>query len=163
MAFCPNCGTSIADDVKFCPSCGTGVSGETQQTTQHPSGGGYTQPDPNDAEQNKLMAIIAYILFFIPLLTGDHKKSPFVKFHTNQGTVLFLVAITATVAWQIISLILSLILSRIPIPLFGCFLSLVSICLSLAILILVVLGILNAANGKTIPLPIIGDKWTIIK
>ena len=31
------------------------------------------------------MAIIAYILFFVPLLTGDRKKSPFVKFHTNQG------------------------------------------------------------------------------
>jgi len=42
-----------------------------------------------DVEQNKGMAIIAYILFFIPILTGDHKKSRFVMYHTNQGLVLF--------------------------------------------------------------------------
>jgi uncharacterized membrane protein len=157
MAFCPNCGTSIADDVKFCPSCGANVSGEAAQTTNQSQ-----QPDANDAEQNKLMAIIAYILFFIPLLTGDHKKSPFVKYHTNQGTVLFLVAITTNVAWFILSTILSMILSRLHVPFFGCLLSLLGILFPLAILALCVLGIINAAKGKTIPLPVIG-KWTIIK
>ncbi|MDR1841398.1 MAG: zinc-ribbon domain-containing protein [Holophagales bacterium] len=160
MAFCPNCGTSIPDDVKFCPSCGASALGEAKQTQQ--TTGAQAQPDPNDAEQNKLMAIIAYILFFIPLLTGDHQKSPFVKFHTNQGTVLFLVAITANIAWWILSTILSIILARLHVPFIGCFLSLVGILFPLATLILCVLGIINAANGKTIPLPVIG-KWTIIK
>jgi len=159
MAFCPNCGTSIADDVKFCPSCGASASGEANTAN---STGAVAQPDPNDAEQNKLMAIIAYILFFIPLLTGDHQKSPFVKFHTNQGTVLFLVAITTNIAWWILSTILSIILAKLHVSFFGCFLSLVGILFPLAVLVLCVLGIINAANGKTIPLPVIG-KWTIIK
>jgi len=136
MAICPNCGISCADDVKFCPSCGASISGEAQQ------------PDTNDAEQNKLMAIIAYILFFIPLLTGDHQKSPFVKFHANQGTVLFLVSVGAQVASSILMVV---VIGCILSPLFG-----------IASLILCVLGIINAANGKTVPLPVIG-KWTIIK
>ncbi|HOE15288.1 MAG TPA: hypothetical protein PLH82_01145 [Candidatus Paceibacterota bacterium] len=40
-------------------------------------------------EKNTGMAILAYILFFIPLLT-DSKKDPFVKYHVKQGLVLFI-------------------------------------------------------------------------
>jgi len=40
-------------------------------------------------EKNTGMAIVAYILFFIPLLT-DAKKDPFVKYHVKQGLVIFL-------------------------------------------------------------------------
>ena len=51
--------------------------------------------DPQDAEKNKAMAIVGYIipiLFFIPLVT-DAKNSPFAKFHANQqlNFLLFLV------------------------------------------------------------------------
>jgi len=35
------------------------------------------------------MAILAYILFFIPLLT-DSKNDPYVKYHIKQGLVLFI-------------------------------------------------------------------------
>ena len=47
-------------------------------------------PDPNDVQSNKVMAILAYfgILFLIPLLAA--KESPFARYHTNQGLVLFL-------------------------------------------------------------------------
>ena len=131
MVYCVNCGASIDDGVETCPSCGAGASA-----------------DSNDAQQNKTMAIIAYILFFIPLLTGDHRKSPFVKFHTNQGTVLFLISMAA----QIVSGILVFIV-------IGCFLWPL---FSLVSLILCILGIINAANGEMKPLPIIGN-MTIIK
>jgi uncharacterized membrane protein len=108
-----------------------------------------------DAENNKGMAIIAYILFFVPLLTGDHKKSPFVKFHTNQGTVLFL----TWIAWWLISLMLGFIFR-------GFFLwaifSLVRFAVWVGVIVLLVLGIINAVNGKMNPLPLIG-KFTIIK
>ncbi|GAH92852.1 unnamed protein product [marine sediment metagenome] len=43
-------------------------------------------------EKNTGMAIVAYILFFIPLLT-DAKNDPFVKYHVKQGLSLFLVAV----------------------------------------------------------------------
>ena len=108
-----------------------------------------------DAEANKGMAIIAYILFFVPLLTGDHKKSPFVKFHTNQGTVLFL----TWIAWWFVSLILGFIFG-------GFFLwalfSLVRFAVWVGVIVLLVLGIINAVNGRMKPLPVIG-KFTIIK
>jgi uncharacterized membrane protein len=108
-----------------------------------------------DAENNKGMAIIAYILFFVPLLTGDHKKSPFVKFHTNQGTVLFL----TWIAWWFVSLILGFVFR-------GWFLwaifSLVGFAVWVVVIVLLVLGIINAVNGKMKPLPVIG-KFTIIK
>jgi uncharacterized membrane protein len=101
------------------------------------------------------MAVIAYILFFVPLLTGDHKKSPFVKFHTNQGTVLFL----TWIAWWFVSLILGFIFR-------GFFLwaiyALVNFAAWVGVIVLLVLGIINAANGRMKPLPLIG-KFTIIK
>ena len=43
--------------------------------------------------KNTTMAIIAYIIFFVPLLTGDAKKDSFVKYHVKQGLVLFLLVV----------------------------------------------------------------------
>ena len=40
-----------------------------------------------DIEKNKIMAVLAYIIFLIPLLAA--KDSPFAKFHTNQGSSIF--------------------------------------------------------------------------
>ena len=103
-----------------------------------------TDVDPSDVEQNKAMGIIAYILFFIPLLAA--KESKFAMYHANQGLTLFLASVIINVAGSIIPIIGWIII--IP---FG----------NLAILILAVLGIIKAAGGKTEPLPLIG-KYTLI-
>ena len=160
MAFCKNCGAKTEEGVKFCPSCGaeTGAApaGQSDQTEQNT---GYTPPvapgapeqaDIRDAQDNKVMSILAYILFFIPLLTGAHKTSPFVKFHTNQGTVLFI----ATVVWSIAYGILSAILLFIPI--IGWLLIFILSLTGFLFLVLCIVGIINAANGKMKPLPLIG-------
>lgn len=133
MAFCGKCGKQVQDGVTLCPSCEN--AGQNIHT--------------NDVEVNKPMAIIAYILFFIPLLTGDCKKSPFVKYHTNQGTVLIIVSFVFT--------ILSGILSSIPFV--GGIFLLVSLFVNIAPRIL---GIINVMHGKKEPIPVIG-KITIIK
>jgi uncharacterized membrane protein len=101
-----------------------------------------------DAEQNKGMAVIAYILFFIPLLTGDHKKSRFVMYHTNQGLVLFLFSVGGWIVSSILMLIL-----------IGFLLMFV---IGIASLVFFIIGIINALNGKMKPLPLIG-KFTILK
>lgn len=93
-----------------------------------------TTPPPNTT-----MAIIAYILFFVPLLT-ESKDDPFVKFHVKQGLVLFL-------AWVIVT-----IFSMVPI--IGWLLGPI---LGIALLLLLVVGILNAANGEMKQLPFIGQ------
>jgi uncharacterized membrane protein len=154
MAFCSKCGTQVQDGVAFCPSCGGAIGATPAQQPQ--------QAPANDAEANKVMAILAYILFFIPLLTGDHKKSPFVKFHTNQGTVLFIAALAYSVVLNIIRAILRGILwNGYTWGIWGLISTLFSL-LGLVPLILVVIGIINAVNGRTKELPVIG-KFKIIK
>ena len=145
MAICAKCGNQMEDGVKFCPSCGASVAGKSAKVAAEVK---EIQADPNDAEQNKGMAIIAYILFFIPLLTGDHKKSPFVKYHTNQGLVLFLFS----AGGMIVSSFLMLIL-------IGIFLMFV---VGIASLVFCIIGIINVVNGRMKPLPVIG-KFTILQ
>ena len=110
-----------------------------------------------DAENNKGMAVIAYIgiLCLIPLLTGDYRKSPFLKFHTNQGVVLFI----TWIAWVFASFLLDFILRG---WFLGLLFSFVRFAIWIGVLVLVVLGIINAVNGRMKPLPVIG-KFTIIK
>ena len=94
---------------------------------------------PSD-KQNTGMAVIAYILFFVPLLTGDAKKDEFVKFHTKQGLVLFIVALA-----------LGIVFGMVPFLWWT-----LNWILQLGILVLLIIGIINAVNGKKEPLPIIG-------
>lgn len=92
--------------------------------------------------------IIAYILFFIPFLTGHVKKDSFVKYHTKQGLVLFLlVALINIVGWIV--------------PFY--FWYSISWLLSVGTLILLIIGIANAANGKEQPLPLIGQFANLFK
>jgi uncharacterized membrane protein len=88
---------------------------------------------------NTGMAVVAYILFFVPLLTED-KNDPFVKYHVKQGLVLFV----AAVANMIFAMV----------PLIGWMLAPL---ISIGLLILVVVGIINAVNGEQKPLPVIGQ------
>ena len=100
MAFCGKCGAQLNDGVKFCPSCGapTGSEQAQQQTYQQPQQGYQPQqqayaPVQSDAQQNKVMGILAYLswLVIVPLLAA--KESPFARYHTNQGLVLAIVEI----------------------------------------------------------------------
>ena len=103
------------------------------------------------------MGVLAYILFLIPLLAGP-KDSKFVKYHTNQGFVLFI----ATIAWVIIEKILSSMLLTIflRIPFIWYLISVILWVLSFVIfgfLALAIVGIINAASGVKKPLPVIGN------
>lgn len=107
--------------------------------------------DPDDAEKNKIFGILAYlgILCLVPILAA--KDSPFAKYHGNQGLVLFIVWIVMAVAINIIDIIL---LTILPSGL-GFIVSILGLAY-LGLLILAVLGIINAAAGKCVPLPLIG-------
>ncbi|MEW4371068.1 DUF4870 domain-containing protein [Paenibacillus kandeliae] len=96
------------------------------------------QGDPNDVQANKVMAILAYIIFFIPLLAA--RNSPFAMYHANQGLVLFLVALAGNVIAAII-------------PFIGWVLSPI---IGIAVVVFMIIGIINAANGERKPLPLIG-------
>jgi len=150
--FCSGCGKEIPEGSKFCPECGKATNGTPNVTNT-----------VSDSDSTKtLMAILAYILFFIPLLTGAHKTSDFVKYHTNQGTVLFLATLIFSIALSIITAIFTTILIAIGawglLKTIGTILGL----LWLAPLALCILGIVNVVKNQTKPLPVIG-KFTIIK
>ncbi len=105
--------------------------------------------DSSDVEKNKAMAIIGYIipvLFFVPLLT-DAKNSVFAKFHANQQLILLLTAIIVNVAGTIIP-----ILGWFVILSFG----------FLFVIVIAIMGIINAAKGTMKKLPLVGG-FEIIK
>ena len=97
-----------------------------------------------DIEKNKVIAALAYLIFFLPLLAAQ--DSSYARFHANQGLLLFILGFSGNTILTIIP-----ILGWILIPFF-----------SLFVLILAVMGILNAINGKAKDLPLIG-KYRILK
>ena len=107
----------------------------------------YTEEfDPQDIEQNKLMAVLAYLswLVLIPLFAA--KESKFARFHCNQGIVL---AIAEIAVWIVFG-----ILRRLP--LIGWLFAIIEALISLACFVLAVIGIVNAVNGKAKELPFVG-------
>ena len=103
-----------------------------------------TQYSSEDIEKNKVIAALAYLIFFLPLLAAQ--DSSYARFHANQGLLLFILGFGGNTILTIIP-----ILGWIIIPFF-----------SLFVLVLAVMGILNAINGKTKNLPIIGQ-YRILK
>ncbi len=175
MTFCGKCGTKIDEGVKFCPGCGAATEAPAAEQTQQAQPAGDQNDfsakiaalnntadttadfDKADIEQNKVMGILAYLswLVLIPIFAAP--KSKFARFHANQGLVL---AITE-IAWWIVTGIVSTILYNISWTLgslFGTLLGLVN----LVFLVMLVLGIVNAANGRAKELPVIG-KFKILK
>lgn len=107
--------------------------------------------DPMDIQQNKAMAILSYIgiLCLIPLFANH--TSRYARFHTVQGFNLFLISMiigavrgVGRVAFGYFTIAASL---------WGGLCSL----LSIAVFVFMILGIINAAQGKAKELPIIGQ------
>jgi len=122
---------------------------QTQQTQTPPVQPVAPQGNKSDAEKNNAIAIVGYIipiLFFVPLIT-DAKNSPFAKFHSNQQLILLLAAIAVNIVGGVV-------------PFIGWFLILPLG--SIALIVLAIMGIINAAKGEMKKLPVIGG-FSIIK
>ena len=103
--------------------------------------------DPADIEQNKVFAILAQlgILVLVPILGA--KESKFARFHANQGLVLVIAAIAIGIVIGILQFI----------PVLGIIFSIVGWIINIALLVLCIIGIVNACNGKAKELPLIGS------
>lgn len=108
--------------------------------------------DPMDVEQNKLMAVLAYLswLVLIPIIFAPNSR--FARFHANQGLVLAIVEIVCGAVLSIFG----------SIPLIGWLFQLVGSLFSLVCLLIAIIGIVNAVNGKAKQLPVVGA-FTILK
>lgn len=106
--------------------------------------------DPEDVNKNKPMAILAYLglLFIVPLLVA--KESPFAKYHTNQGLILFIAGFILMIACTIVAAVIS------ALPFIGVVATIFWPAGYAVWLVFAVIGILNAAKGEKKPLPYIG-------
>lgn len=105
----------------------------TQQNTPQP-------PVGQSSSNNTGMAILAYlgILVIVPFLT-DAKNDPFVKFHIKQGLGLLIIEVISWFVWMV--------------PVLG---FMIGWLVWLFIMIMIIMGIMNAASGKTKELPLVG-------
>ena len=101
--------------------------------------------DKEDIEKNKVYAILAYLIFFIPLIAV--KDSKFARYHANQGLNVFLLSLAVYIIGTIIPVIGWLLI--IPLG-------------EIAVLVFIIIGIVNASKGEMKELPLIG-KINIIK
>lgn len=169
MKFCSNCGKQISDDAKFCPECGHAVELKQETASEENKTQDYQKKvesavadfvntndetsgyDAADINDNKILALLSYlgILFIVPLIAAPQSK--FAKFHANQGLVLFIACVVVGLAGSV--------LQAIAVVLGFLFLALVNVlftAVGLVLLALIIIGIVNACQGKAKELPLIG-------
>lgn len=128
-----------------------------------------SQFEKKDITEGRSMAILAYILPFIPYFA--EKKNKYVKYHSRQGMDLLLVAVIYTIIYNVLTSVIQVRTSCgslwgyelgnycrvtpwwVTLPL-----SLVGLCISA----IAIIGIINAINGKAKELPLIG-KFKVFK
>ena len=149
---CVSCGKSIDDAATFCDGCGAAqpaaAPGAAPGATPFTSAAADADEvfDPADIEKNKVMAGLAYILFFLPLVACP--ESRFGRFHANQGLILLLVSIVGGIVLGIIPII-----GWIIMPIFY-----------IAVMVLAIMGLVAGLNGQAKKLPLISKlKFKIIK
>ncbi|MCL2648076.1 MAG: hypothetical protein FWD61_13875 [Phycisphaerales bacterium] len=120
--------------------------------------------DP-DVEKHKGLAILGYILFIIPLIIAPQSK--FARFHANQGLLVFIVWLTTLVVGTIL-VVGGMIAKNYLVKIWflsmfcGCISQMVPVLMFLGAIALMIIGIINAANGEKKELPLLGH-LTLIK
>jgi len=117
-----------------------------ENTSTRPAVASITEAEIQDG---KMMAILAYIIFLIPLLAARDKK--FAMFHTEQALVLLIAYIVIYIGFIILTIILRAISTTL-----SCGISILSILIWVAFLVFWIMGLINAAQGKLKELPFIG-------
>ena len=103
----------------------------------------------SEAESGKGMSILAYLglLALIPFFAEKNNK--FVVYHAKQGVNLLIIEVIAMVAVGILASILSWRLWFLS--------SLLNMAVGICAFVLSIMGIVNACNGETKELPIVGS------
>lgn len=97
---------------------------------------------PNkDVEKNKAWAFIGYLGILSLVVLLAKKDSPYAHYHAKQGFVLFLISAAIYILDRFV---------------YSYILSTVFLVLNLAIVVLIIVGIINALSGKQKPLPLFG-------
>lgn len=108
--------------------------------------------DQQDIQTNKLIALLSNIpiLFWLPFITC--KDSKFAKFHANQGLILLIIGVVAGIIVGILGII----------PLIGILFKIIGWLVEVVTFALMVIGMVNAYQGKAWKFPVIGE-FVLIK
>ena len=144
---CRFCEHLIPPTHNRCPACGRTVDAAHGDYTQHFS--------KRDVDRHHVVAVLSYlsILVLIPLIFA--RRSQYSRFHANQGLCLTIITAAYTLVTRIFVTFLDILFggvyAAIPTTLstifsFG----------SVFFVVLLLLGMSNAANGRAKELPLIG-------
>ncbi|MBE5925917.1 MAG: zinc ribbon domain-containing protein [Lachnospiraceae bacterium] len=159
MAKCSRCGADLEDGKAYCTSCGARVDESEQKkgndfSNMMNKGKDFSgEFDARDIVENKVFCILSYLglLFIIGLIAQP--KSKVIKFHANQGLVLFLAEMVLGVVTGVVGVL----------PLAGAILAgAAGLATSVLTIGALIYQIINISEGKVKKLPVIGD-ITIIK
>ncbi len=169
MAICPKCGATVDDGARFCVTCGASLAAAAPQPEQPQ----YQQPQPEqqqyqqqyqqqpqyqqppvytappvvmdqDTKDNRVLSLFCYLSMMVILPLVAQPNSAYVRYHANQGIVLILFLLCASV----VSII----------PILGWIVTCVCYIFGF---ICMIIGIVHACKGEKKPLPLIG-KYTIL-
>ena|ERR1700758_5590727 len=144
--FCSSCGVQMPDNATFCPACGKGTAsiGTGGGTAAAPASSTTGGMSDNIAGMLAYVTIIPAIVF---LVMEPYNKNRFIRFHSFQN-------IFFHVAWFALWIALSIVAH---IPVLGWLTILVWPLIGLGGLILWIVLLLKAYQGKMFKLPVIGD------
>lgn len=102
MKNCPNCHAVLDDNAVFCPSCGIQLGAPQQPYATVPVYDPFdhtAEYDPKDISDNKVFAMLAYLLGTIGIIIAllASSASPYVKFHVRQALKFVVVEILVTI------------------------------------------------------------------
>lgn len=157
MKNCPNCKAQAEDNAVFCTSCGAKFApAQAQATPQQPQQTYQAQPpktyyapapaydpydhtadfDANDIAENKLFALLAYLLGPIGVIIVLLMKNPsfYVAFHVRQSLKFTVVEVLSALVCGVLSILI------LPLIAYGIF--------SIVITVVKIITILQVCSGK---------------
>lgn len=122
-------------------------------------------PDEVDAEEHRVVAILGYLVFMLPLVFAP--KSKFARFHANQALLVFLCGaalLLAAMALKVVNYIVGTHLTFVAdiLGIVSCLAYAILVIFGIGVAALALMGIINASNGEKKELPVVG-KVTLIK
>ena len=101
---------------------------------------------PEEIEAGKTMALVSYLIFWLPFVIEESRKNKFVMYHTQQSIVI-------VIAYAIAGVI-AVITCGIGLILF------------IPVLVFQIMGIVYAIQGDVKPIPLVGqlaEKFNLVK
>lgn len=115
-------------------------------------------PPTQDKEvaDGKVLAILSYIIWIVALVVLIIRNNSFALYHAKQAMTLFLAWLVLFIPLMILNVIIGVALASVTRGVGACIMPIVMFGAGIGMLVLIILGIVNAANGVCKPLPVVG-------